>query len=711
MDLEGGVSITYQVKGDTPSEEDMADTIYKLQKRVEGYSTEATVYQEGDDRISIEIPGVSDANAILDELGRPGSLYFIAQTDSEGNLNYKNEKQTGNPEDYKLTKSIEELQKDGSIVLTGTDVKNAEAVARSNQVSDAAEYAVALEMNKDGAAKFAEATKKALESKESIGIYYDDAFVTVPNVNSEIKDGRAEISGAMDYTKANALATTIRSGALNLELEELRSNVVGAQLGQDAIKTSLMAGAIGLAIVFVFMCVVYLLPGLASGLALLIYTGLVLVSLNAFDITLTLPGIAGIILGIGMAVDANVIIFARVGEELAAGKSVRSSLNAGFKKAMSAILDGNITTLIAAAVLWLRGSGTVKGFAQTLALGIVVSMFTALVITRVIIYSFYAVGIRSEKLYGRPKKERKAINFLGKKKLFFGVSAALILAGFVLMGVNSARGVGALNYSLEFKGGTATNVTFAEEYTLEEIDDKIVPLIEDVTGDKNVQVQKVEGSKQVVFKTQTLDLEKREAFNKVMTEQFGAYEKEITSENISSTVSSEMRQDAVVAVAIATVFMLLYIWLRFKDIRFATSAVVALLHDVLIVLGFYVLSRVSVGNTFIACMLTIVGYSINATIVIFDRIREELKTRKRGTDLQDLVNGCITKTLTRSIYTSLTTFIMVAVLYVMGVSSIKEFALPLMVGIICGAYSSVCITGALWYVMKKASEKKAAKKA
>lgn len=711
LDLEGGVSITYQVKGDTPSEEDMADTIYKLQKRVEGYSTEATVYQEGDDRISIEIPGVSDANAILDELGRPGSLYFIAQTDSEGNLNYKNEKQTGNPEDYKLTKSIEELQKDGSIVLTGTDVKNAEAVARSNQVSDAAEYAVALEMNKDGAAKFAEATKKALESEESIGIYYDDAFVTVPNVNSEIKDGRAEISGAMDYTKANALATTIRSGALNLELEELRSNVVGAQLGQDAIKTSLIAGAIGLAIVFVFMCVVYLLPGLASGLALLIYTGLVLVSLNAFDITLTLPGIAGIILGIGMAVDANVIIFARVGEELAAGKSVRSSLNAGFKKAMSAILDGNITTLIAAAVLWLRGSGTVKGFAQTLALGIVVSMFTALVITRVIIYSFYAVGIRSEKLYGRPKKERKAINFLGKKKLFFGVSAALILAGFVLMGVNSARGVGALNYSLEFKGGTATNVTFTEEYTLEEIDDKIVPLIEDVTGDKNVQVQKVEGSKQVVFKTQTLDLEKREAFNKVMTEQFGASEKEITSENISSTVSSEMRQDAVVAVAIATVFMLLYIWLRFKDIRFATSAVVALLHDVLIVLGFYVLSRVSVGNTFIACMLTIVGYSINATIVIFDRIREELKTQKRGTDLQDLVNGCITKTLTRSIYTSLTTFIMVAVLYVMGVSSIKEFALPLMVGIICGAYSSVCITGALWYVMKKASEKKAAKKA
>lgn len=711
LDLEGGVSITYQVKGGTPSEEDMADTIYKLQKRVEGYSTEATVYQEGDDRISIEIPGVTDANTILDDLGQPGSLYFIAQTDSEGKPNYERVGYTGNAEeDYKLVKTIEELQEDGSIVLTGTDIKNAEAASGTNQISDASEYVVELEMNKEGTTKFAEATKKAVGTGESIGIYYDDAFVSVPNVNNEISDGRAEISGGMDYTKANALATTIRSGALNLELEELRSNVVGAQLGQDAIKTSLTAGAIGLAIVFVVMCVVYLLPGLAAGLALLIYTGLVLVSLNAFDITLTLPGIAGIILGIGMAVDANVIIFARVGEELAAGKSVRSSLNAGFQKAMSAILDGNITTLIAAAVLWLRGSGTVKGFAQTLALGIVVSMFTALVITRVIIYSFYAIGIRSEKLYGRPKKEREAVDFLGKRKLFFGISAALIVAGFVLMGVNSARGIGGLNYSLEFKGGTSTNVTFAEEYTLEEIDDQIVPLIEDVTGDKNVQVQKVEGSTQVIFKTQVLDLEKREALNKIMTEQFGASEDEITSENISSTVSSEMRQDAIVAVVIATICMLLYIWFRFKDIRFATSAVVALVHDVLIVLGFYVLSRVSVGNTFIACMLTIVGYSINATIVIFDRIREEMKVMKHGTDLKDLVNGCITKTLTRSIYTSLTTFIMVAVLYVLGVSSIKEFALPLMVGIICGAYSSVCVTGALWYVMKTHSEEKAISK-
>ena len=511
----------------------------------------------------------------------------------------------------------------------------------------------------------------------------------------------------MEYEEAEQLASTIRIGGLSVELEEIRSNVVGAQLGEEAISTSLMAGAIGLAIVFVFMCMVYLLPGLASSLALVIYTGLILVLLNAFDITLTLPGIAGIILGIGMAVDANVIIFARVKEELTAGKSVKSALNAGFHKAMSAILDGNITTLIAAAVLWLKGSGTVKGFAQTLALGIVVSMFTALVITRMIVYAFYAVGIRNTKLYGRIKEERAPIDFLGKRKIFFAVSVAVILVGFVFMGVNAGTGKGALNYSLEFKGGTSTNVTFDKAYTLKEIDETMIPDLEKVTDDPNTQVQTVANSNQVIFKTQTLDLEKREAFAKYMADEFGVEEKDITTENISSTVSSEMRVDAIIAVAIATVFMLLYIWLRFKDIRFATSAVVALIHDVLVVLAFYVIARISVGNTFIACMLTIVGYSINATIVIFDRIREEMKTKKRGEELDVLVNRCITRTLTRSIYTSLTTFVMVAVLFIMGVSSIKEFALPLMVGIICGAYSSVCITGALWYVMKTKIGKKA----
>lgn len=709
LDLAGGVSITYQVKDKNPSEEEMKDTIYKLQKRVEQYSTESSVYQEGDDRINIEIPGVSNANEILDELGQPGSLYFIAQKGSDGTDNYSQVNSTGDAaQDYQLNKTLEELEEDGSVVLTGNDVKGAQAGTREDELTKQRMNVVSLTLNDEGTKKFAEATKAATEAAphESIGIYYDGSFVSVPRVNNTIENGQAEISGSMTFEEADSLASTIRIGGLKLELEEIRSNVVGAQLGEQAISTSLKAGAIGLVIVFLFMIFVYLLPGLASSLALVIYTGLVLVILNAFEVTLTLPGIAGIILGIGMAVDANVIIFARVKEEMSRGKSVRNSLKTGFQKALSAILDGNITTLIAALVLWFMGSGTVKGFAQTLGIGIVVSMFTALAVTRLIIFAFYAVGLRSEKLYYRKGKEHAVVDFLSKKKVFFAVSILLIAIGAVFIGVNSAGGRGAFAYSLEFEGGTATNVTFNEDYSIEEIDEKIVPIVEDVTGDANVQTQKVAGTNQVIIKTVTLELADREALNQAMVENFQVNEEEITAENISSTVSSEMRQDAVIAVIVATICMLLYIWFRFKDIRFATSAVMALLHDVLVVLAFYAVARISVGNTFIACMLTIVGYSINATIVIFDRIREELHYSSKQTDLAELVNKSITQTLTRSIYTSLTTFVMVAVLFVMGVSSIREFALPLMAGIICGAYSSVCITGALWYVMKQKTVKK-----
>lgn len=675
LDLAGGVSITYQTKDKNPSAEDMKDTIYKLQKRVEQYSTEASVYQEGDDRINIEIPGVTDANKILDELGKPGSLSF----------------QTA----------------DGETVLTGTDVKSASAKSGQDDMGNK-EYSVELNLTKSGTKKFATATQNNIGKQ--IAIIYDGETISSPVVKSAITGGQAYITGDFTYEEADNLASTIRIGGLKLELEELRSNVVGAQLGEQALSTSLKAGVIGLILVFLFIILVYRLPGLASSLALLIYTEIVLVILNAFDVTLTLPGIAGIILSIGMAVDANVIIFARVREEMAKGKTVKSSLKAGFQKAMSAIVDGNVTTLIAAAVLWFKGSGTVKGFAQTLAIGIVVSMFTALVITRMIVYAFYGIGIRKESLYYHQMKERKPVNFLGKKKIFFSVSIALILAGFVIMGVNSAKGNGALAYSLDFQGGTSMNVKFDKDYSIDEIDEEIVPVVEKITGDHNIQTQKVSGTKQVIIKTKTLSLAKREQVNKALKTTFGVKESDITAENISSTISGEMRRDAVIAVIVATIFMLLYIWFRFKDVRFATSAVAALLHDVLVVLAFYAASRISVGTTFIACMLTIVGYSINATIVIFDRIREELPLMKRNDDLAEVVNKCITQTLTRSIYTSLTTFIMVFVLFIMGVSSIREFAAPLMAGIICGGYSSVCITGALWYVMKTKASKKATNK-
>ncbi len=617
----------------------MADTIYKLQKRVEVYSTEAEVYQEGSDRINIEIPGVTDANSILAELGKPGSLQFQTM--------------------------------DGAVVLEGTDVADAQAGSRTDEMTGTREYVVSLTLTDEGATKFGVAT--AANIGRQIAIVYDGEIISAPTVNEAINNGQAQISGSFTYEEADQLASTIRIGTLSLELQELRSNVVGAKLGEEAIATSLKAGAIGFVLVLIFMIAAYRIMGLAAGIAL----------------------------------TSNVIIFARIREELATGKTVRSSMKIGFQKALSAIVDGNITTLIAALVLSLKGSGSVKGFAQTLALGIVVSMFTALVVSRLVLNALYALGMQDVKLYG-VAKEQKTLDFLGKKKLCFIVSLAVIAGGLALMGINAGSGKGALEYSLEFQGGTSTTVEFGEDMSIEEIDAQVIPVVAEVTGDNDIQTQKVAGTRQVIIKTKELDLAGREALNAKLAERFGVDETTITAENISGAISREVKNDAIIAVIIATVCMLIYIWIRFKDVRFATSAVAALVHDVLVVLAFYAVARVSVGNTFIACMLTIVGYSINATIVIFDRIRENLADMKKKDTLEGVVNASITQTLTRSIYTSLTTFVMVAVLYVLGVASIKEFALPLMVGIICGAYSSVCITGALWYLMKTRIVKKEA---
>ncbi len=673
LDLAGGVSITYQAVEANPSDEDMADTVYKLQQRVQNYSTEAEVYREGANRINIDIPGVSDANAILQDLGKPGSLIFVDEA--------------------------------GQVILTGDQVATAK-VGQTEQ-NGIRSYVVSLTFTPEGTTSFADATTKNVGKR--ISIIYDGEIKSSPIVREAITGGQCQIDGMDGYEEANNLASTIRIGSLSLELEELRSNVVGAKLGQEAISTSLKAGAVGFGLVAVFMIAVYLVPGVAAVLALALYVGLILILLAAFEVTLTLPGIAGIILSVGMAVDANVIIFTRIKEELGHGKVVKSAIKTGFSKALSAIVDGNVTTLIAAAVLYFRGSGTVKGFATTLAIGIILSMFTALFVTRFALYGLFSLGIENPKFYG-VKKEGRLVHFLQKKKLCFAISIVMIVAGWGAMLLNNGQTGKALNYGMDFTGGTSTNVTFNENLSLEDISSRVVPVVSEITGDADVQTQKVEGTNEVIIKTKTLSVDQRQALSDAMVENFGVEAEKITAESISAAVSKEMKQDAVVAVVIATVLMLLYIWFRFKDIRFATSAILALVHDVLVVLTFYAVAKWSVGSTFIACMLTIVGYSINATIVIFDRIRENLAGKAPKDKLDEIVDRSITQTFTRSINTSLTTFIMVFVLFILGVSSIREFALPLMTGIVCGTYSSVCVTGALWYVMTVAKGKKDAEK-
>ncbi|MCR4652316.1 MAG: protein translocase subunit SecD [Eubacterium sp.] len=674
LDLSGGVSITYEATEEAPSQKDMDDTIYKLQQRVTQYSTEANVYQQGLNRINVEIPGVSDANEILEALGKPGSLVF---TDAEGKT-----------------------------VLEGSDIADAQGVSGTDQQQQR-QYLVELVMTKEGAKKFQEAT--AANVGKQIAIVYDGKTVSAPTVKSEISGGKAQIDGMSSLEEAQQLASFIRIGSLKLELKEVYSNVVGASLGQDALSGSVLAGLIGVAIVVLFMIVIFRISGFAAGWALVLFTLLDLAFMNAFDITLTLPGIAGVILTIGMAVDANVIIYTRVREEIAAGTTVNRSLRAGFHKAFSAIFDGQITTLIAAAVLYVLGTGSIQGFATTLAIGTGLSMFTALAVSRWISYALYGAGFRSPALYGKTEHKR-IIDFVGKRAIPFIIAVLLVLSVPVGIGINRANTNKGLNYSLDFIGGTATNVDFGEDLSLADLDAKVKPVVQKVTGNKDIQFQKIKGGTSVIIKTRELDLAKRDELNEALAKEFKKVDvSKIQAENISSTISGEMRRNAIVAVIIAVVAMLFYIFVRFRDIRFATSAVIALVHDISIVLCYYVWTRASVGSTFIAVMLTILGYSINATIVIFDRVRENLSTMQ-GESYRSIVNASVTQTLTRSLYSNLTTLITILSLFVManvrGISSVAEFSLPIIVGLVAGCFSSVFVTGPLWFIMKTRNGKK-----
>ena len=690
LDLQGGLSVTYEIQDEKPTSDEIKATEDKLQRRVDAYSSEGEVYQEGNDRITVEIPLNTekvDAHDVLDELGQPGQLLFL---DSENYTIWQQNQNNGTNDAYEA-------------VLTGSDIKNAQAgVDDSGTVKD---YVVQLQFTDEGAQKFATAT--AANIGKPIYIIYDGAVASAPTVQSAITDGNAVINKISSYDEAESLASTIKIGALPLELKQIQYNIVGAKLGQKAVSTSLIAGAIGFGLVCILMIVLYRFPGFIASLALTGYVVLMLLILSIRHITLTLPGIAGIILSIGMAVDANVIIFTRIREEISAGSGVRAAVKAGFSKALSAILDGNITTLIATVVLMILGSGSIKGFAVTLMLGIVLSMFTALFVTKMLLNSFLELGVQNPKMYGKAK-EPKIHGYVKNFKICGVASLIVIIAGLAFLGVNHSRIGKSLNYSLEFTGGTSTTATFAEDdvYTLERAESEVAPVIAETAGIDagTIQIQTVEGNNQVIFKTSELTEEQSAKIDDLLKSQFKATE--VDNQSISSTISGEMKKDAIVAIAVSSVLMLLYIAFRFSDVKFGVSAVLALVHDVLVVFAAYSIGTLSVGNTFIACMLTIVGYSINATIIIFDRIRENMRTQDSKESLEELVNKSIGQTFTRTIYTSLTTFIMVFVLFVMGVTSLKEFTFTLMLGIVCGAYSSVCITGPLWYTMKKKFSKK-----
>lgn len=415
LDLAGGVSITYEAETDNPTQNDMNTAVALIRKRLDFNNyTEADAYQEGTKRIHVEIPGVKDANQAVKDIGQTAQLRFVGISDEdtiqkarEASFAYKSIISAG-VTDQELVDQANQLMDDfnkaideedkGEEIISGTDIKTASKQYGALSSNAPAEYYVKLELNGEGKDKFAQGTEKY--KGKIIAILLDNKIISAPTVSTVISDGVASITGMADSDEAEELAALISAGALPFPLQPIQSNGIGAKLGADALSTSLQAGLIGLCIVLLFMLVVYRMPGLAANLALLFYASFVLILLSAFKITLTLPGVAGIILTIGMAVDANIIIFSRIKEELAAGKTLRSAVDGGFHKALSAILDGNVTTLIAAVILYVLGTGPIKGFAQTLGLGILVSMFTALVITRILVKQFIGLGVKNPKLYG-----------------------------------------------------------------------------------------------------------------------------------------------------------------------------------------------------------------------------------------------------------------------------------------------------------------------
>ena len=678
LDLKGGLSVTYEIQEDDYSDKDLEDTKYKIEKRVEAYTNEYSVYEDGDKKITAEIPGVTNADEILEALNIEGKLEFL------------------DPDNYTKWSQGQEYE----AALTGDDIKNATAGIDSDNGND---NVVQLAFTDEGAQKFADVT--AANVGKIVYIIYDNKVVSAPTVQSAITGGSAEINKIGSYEEAEQLATTIRIGALPLTLKQVRSNIVGATLGSDAISTSLKAGAIGIALVFLIMIIVFRIPGLVASFALAFYTILDLLVLNLFNVTLTLPGIAGVILSVGMAVDANVIIFTRIKEELADGKSVKQAVKGGFHNALSAIIDGNVTTLIAALVLGIFGTGTIKGFAITLAIGVVLSVFTALAVSQSLLTALVNLGVTDAKYFGVAREPKKT-NFVKAGKFCMLGSLIVIIACFCMMPVNNKSKGSPLNFSVEFAGGTSLTVGFDKEYSLSEAEKDIVPVIAEAAGigEAGISVQTVSGTNEIVFKMPELsddgtDDSQMSKVRSALTDKLGADVKEANV--ISGSVSSEMSKNAIFSVILAAILMLIYIAIRFHDVKFGASAVIALLHDVAMVFCLYIILRLTVGNTCIACLLTIVGYSINATIIIFDRIRENIDImRPKKATYKDIVNLSINQTFSRTIYTSLTTFVTIFVLYIMGVASIKEFALTLMAGVVIGAYSSVCITGPLWYYMK-----------
>ena len=670
LDINGGVYVVMEAQTDATGEELaelMDQTRAVLDNRVNQMGVaESSVTIEGDKRLRVEIPGVDNAEDAIAAIGRTAKLNFILA--------------------------------DGTIVVDGSNVKDAQIA------TDGSNYKILLEFDSEGAGLFEEGTRKALSGEvtsvidgvtpNQIAIVLDNEIITHPNVQNVISGGNCEITGGYSKEEASTTAALIRGGALPVELIEIQSSVQTATIGADALDKSIVAGAIGLAIVFVLMLVFYGMLGLVADIALLLYVVLFLWSMVGMGVVLTLPGIAALILSIGMAVDANVIIFARIKEEIAAGKSIRVAVDAGFKNALTTVLDAQITTLIAAVVLFEVGTTSVKGFALTLMIGIVFSIFTAVVITQLFISLLASSKKFAKNKYfgvnedGSPKQLlNKTFSFIKHRKVYYIVSVSIIVIGLLFMMI------GGMNYGIDFTGGTNIQVEMGKQVDIADVEDAL----KDYDLDPTI-IYAGEGNTQIVIKTiKSLENAERADVIETLGTEFGVTQDDVlASEQFGPSVGDELKANAVKAVIIAAIGMLIYIIFRFKSWKYGLSAVVGVAHDVLMVIAFYAIFGFTVNNPFIAAILTLVGYSINDTIVIFDRIRENKRIYNKDNN-ETNIDRSLNQTLNRTIMTSMTTLVVMIPLCIMVSSSIREFIIPLMVGVIVGCLSSIFVCSPIYY--------------
>ncbi|MDR3071992.1 MAG: protein translocase subunit SecD [Clostridiales Family XIII bacterium] len=709
LDISGGVYVVMEaqvqdIKDQAEVDRLMQETQSIIERRVNEMGlSEPVVTIEGKNRIRVELPGASNAEDAINAIGKTAQLKFSLA--------------------------------DGTEVLSGTDIKDSGIDTNKNTGG----YVVTLKFSKEGGEKFYEATKTAYENgitssaikkvlspkaaedstdedvwtfdpvKEvtapaiagnSIVITLDNQVISAPGVKNGPIDGtEAIIEGTFTRDEAEELSMLIRGGALPVELKEVQTSSIGATLGMDALKNSLLAGVIGVGLILLLLLVMYRLPGLAAGVALLFYIPIVMWILVLFKAVLTLPGIAGIILSIGMAVDANVIIFARIKEEVGNGRSIRVASREGFKRALSTIVDSQLTTLIAALVLYQFGTGPVRGFALTLMIGILVSLFTALLITNLFMSTMVDIKFLAKPgLLGVPKyvegkawKPRFHFRFVARRKVFYLVTVVLLVVG---ISVGFVRG---FNPGIDFTGGTVMQFDMGKTVSVKDIEKTLKANgIEDADvvhfGDKNEGV--------IIKMTQSLDNKARSEFEKNFFETYDLEPSaEQTFEQFGPSVGDILKQNAITAILIAAFGMLLYIIVRFKW-RFGVAALSSVIHDVLMMVAFYGLFRMTINNPFIAAILTVVGYSINDTIVIFDRIRENLGIMNRR-PLDEIVDSSINQTLVRSLMTSVTTLLAILPLVILGGTTIRQFAVPLMIGILCGACSSIFVASPLFFDLNR----------